>query len=254
MIFNSNNSRLSHAVVALVALLGIAASGSASAQSSTVEAQVGVMNVPGGYTSYPPRQDGSLPLSVDAAAGGTFNNGYGAVAGYASGHAGSGTDSLYVNASAQAQRISANYFWSDPVTSTSMKFHDTLIVTSSTLKYGTPVTITIDPGAAPILSGTGLFQGSASVVLSAAGKTSANRYELLYGSAPTSRYDGPITVQTKVGSSVPMDVSLSARAVAFYFKPGPYYNGFATAEASSRIKVTVLSVGAVVTPASGHAY
>jgi hypothetical protein len=254
MTSNSYKSRLSQAAIALVTTLGIAAAGPASAQSSSVEAQVGVMNVPGGYTSYPPRQDGRIPLSVDAAAGGTFNNGYGAVAGYGSGHAGSGTDSLYVNASAQAQRISANYFWSDPVTSTNMKFHDTLVVTSSTLKYGTPVTIVIDPGASPSLSGTSLFQGSASVVLSAAGQTSANRYELMYGSAPTSRYDGPIAIQTKVGSSVPVDVSLSARAVAFYFKPGPYYNGFATAEASCKIKVTVLTAGAVVTPASGHAY
>ncbi|HWM93435.1 MAG TPA: hypothetical protein VN493_21925 [Thermoanaerobaculia bacterium] len=196
-----------------------------------------------GYSGTYPDNAGTLSggQSISAAsdpAGLQYNNGYGLVYGDAAASATSYTHLLYANVYAYADRISATAFGNaSPTANTEGRYYDYITVHSSTLPVGTQVEVIFRNALNTEWDATKNYSGSIYSELQVGG----------YSASTTSRMDstwgtnvvaGPeFRAKLKVGSRYSLNAKLRLYGRAFYFAPGPIWDGMITIETAAEVQM-----------------
>lgn len=133
--------------------------------------------------------------------------------------------SLASHASALAQRVKATNFPPGVTSSTLGRWTDRVVVTSATLPVGAPVTLTFSNTMTVDWQGAGLFEGKASCQFQVGGASSTASWSAAYNKAETSVAAAPLVVKTTVGATLWLNARLDTFTRAWFFVPGPRYDG-----------------------------
>lgn len=215
--------------------------GAAHAQTPTFGVQVlaSTSGNSGTYSDNPGTLPGGQAISAASdPAGLLYNNGYGNVYGDAAASATSYTHLLYANVYAFADRISATAFGNaSPTANTEGRYYDYITVRSNSLPNGTEVEVVFRNALTTEWDATNNYSGSIYSELRVGG----------YSASTTSRMDstwgttvvaGPeFRAKLKVGSRYSLNAKLRLYGRAFYFAPGPIWDGMITIETAAEVQM-----------------
>jgi hypothetical protein len=143
---------------------------------------------------------------------------------------------------------------SNPQSSTEGRFIDRITVTSNSLPNGTPVTLTfrnaIDISASP----DHLYYGSVTTYFQIGSVVASTRWETAFNK-PESQVQSPVLeVKTTVGSNLYTSGKLNTLARAYFYAPGPAYNGSLAIDATASLRLESASADVNLVAASGIDY
>ena len=215
--------------------------GAAQAQTFTygVDVMASTSGLTGSGFDNPAAVSGGLSLSAASdPAGIQFNNGYGLV--YADAASQTTASAHYLSASvyALADRITATAFGnSSPQGNTKARWWDYVTIRSNSLPNGTPVEIIFRSLVSTNRVSTGVYSGNVYAELRVGGYSASttSRFDSTYG---TTEVPGPeIRVKTTVGARLSLDSKLRAYGRAYYFAPGPIYDGEISIDTTAEIQM-----------------
>lgn len=215
--------------------------GTAHAQTYTYG--VDAMASTGGYTGTgfdnPAAVSGGTSLSASHdPAYLEFYNGYGYVAADAASQTTASAHYLTASVHAFADRISATAFGnSSPQGNTEARWWDYVTIRSNSYPNGTPVEIIFRSVVTTNRISTGVYSGSVYSEIRVGGYSASttSRFDSTYG---TTEVPGPeIRVKTTVGARLSLDSKLRAYGRAYYFAPGPIYDGRISVDTSAEIQM-----------------
>ena len=221
--------------------LSFLAIGAAQAQTYTygVDVMASTSGLAGSGFDNPAAVSGGLSLSATSdPAGIQFNNGYGLV--YADAASQTTASAHYLSASvyALADRITATAFTnSSPQGNTEARWWDYVTIRSNSYPNGTPVEIVFRSAVTTNRVSTGVYSGNVYAELRVGGYSASttSRFDSTYG---TTEVPGPeIRVKTTVGARLSLDSKLRAYGRAYYFAPGPLYDGEISIDTSAEIQM-----------------
>lgn len=221
--------------------LSLFAAGAAQAQTFTygVDAMASTSGFTGTGFDNPAAVSGGLSLSASHdPAYIQFNNGYGLVAADAASQTTASAHYLSASIYAFADRISATAFGnSSPQGNTEARWWDYVTIRSNSLPNGTPVEIIFRSVVSTNRVSTGVYSGNVFAELRVGGYSASttSRFDSTYG---TTEVPGPeIRVKTTVGARLSLDSKLRAYGRAYYFAPGPIYDGEISIDTSAEIQM-----------------
>jgi hypothetical protein len=215
--------------------------GTANAQIYTygVQATASTSGYSGTYSDNPGAVSGGKATSASSdPAGLQYNNGYGLVYGDAAAHATANNHYVYADVDALADRISATAFGNaSPTGNTESRYWDSIVVRSNSLPNGTVVEV--------------VFRNALTTNWTASGSYSGNVYSEIrvggYSASTTSRMDstwgttevpGPeVRAKLTVGNRYSIQSKLRLYGRAFYFAPGPIYDGAIQIATSAEVEM-----------------
>lgn len=224
---------------ALVALSMFATGAQAQTYTYGVDAMASTSGFTGTGVDNPAAVSGGLSLSAaHDPAYIQFYNGYG----YLAADAASGTTAsahlLTASVYAFADRIDATAFGnSSPQGNTEARWWDYVTIRSNSLPNGTPVEIVFRNAVNTVWSGTSPYAGSVYAEIRVGGYSASttSRMDSTYG---TTEVPGPeIRVKTTVGARLALDSKLRLYGRAYYFTPGPNYDGDISIDTSAEIQM-----------------
>jgi hypothetical protein len=243
------------------ALLGFTASGTAHAQTAPtfgVQATAQTFGYVGTYSDNP----GPIAGGVSASAASNppssqFNNGYGLVYAETSAAADAAPGELHAQGRALAQRVTAGAFNSHPSTYSESRFYDVVTVQSDSLPVGSDVTLTFSAVprlATPAPYGSGIYDGYVQTTLYVNSISTYAKWSLKDTATPPALQGPQLTLKTKVGARVKIEVRLAMQVQAYYFTQGPRYNGELAIDAYADFLRTDATPGITLVPDSGVVY
>ncbi|HEY3492625.1 MAG TPA: hypothetical protein VGK43_06710 [Solirubrobacterales bacterium] len=222
-----------------LAALSILAAGAAQAQTYGVDAMASTSGFTGTGFDNPPAVSGGLSLSAaHDPAYIQFYNGYGYVAADAASSTTAGAHLLTASVYAFADRIDATAFGNSyPQGNTDARWWDYVTIRSNSLPNGTPVEIVFRSAVNTIWSGVSPYSGSVYAEIRVGGYSASttSRMDSTYGNTEV---PGPeIRVKTTVGARLSLDSKLRLYGRAYYFAPGPNYDGEISIDTSAEIQM-----------------
>lgn len=141
-----------------------------------------------------------------------------------------------------------------PQGSTEGRFVDRITVTSASLPAGTPVTLTFRNAIAISATTDHLYYGSVTTSFQVGGVSAATRWESAYNRAASTVQSPVLQVSTQVGNTLYTSGKLTTLARAYFYVPGPSYNGGMAVDATATLRLESASADVTLVSASGTDY
>jgi hypothetical protein len=224
---------------AILALSMFATGAEAQTYTYGVDAMASTSGLAGSGFDNPAAVSGGLSLSAASdPAYVQFNNGYGLVAADAASQTTASAHLLSASVYAFADRISATAFGnSSPQGNTDAHWWDYVTIRSNSYPNGTPVEIIFRSAVTTNRISTGVYSGSVYSEIRVGGYSASttSRFDSTYG---TTEVPGPeIRVKTTVGARLSLDAKLRLYGRAYYFAPGPIYDGELSLDTTAEIQM-----------------
>lgn len=224
-----------------IAAMTLLTVGTASAQTFTygVQATASTSGFSGTYSDYPGAVSGGKATSASSdPAGIQFNNGYGLVYADAVASATANSRYLYADVDALADRITATAFGnSSPTSNTESRYWDYITVRSNSLPNGTVVEVVFRNAQTTNWTGSGVYSGNIYSEIRVGGYSASttSRMDSTYG---TTEVPGPeVRAKLTVGNRYSIQSKLRLYGRAFYFAPGPIYDGAIQISTSAEVQM-----------------
>jgi len=141
-----------------------------------------------------------------------------------------------------------------PQGSTDGRFVDRITVTSGSLPAGTPVTLTFRNGIAINPSADHLYYGSVTTNFQVGGTSAATRWEMAFNKTASTVQSPVLEVRTSIGAVLYTSGRLTTLARAYFYAPGPSYNGAMALDATATLRLESASADVTLVSASGADY
>lgn len=142
---------------------------------------------------------------------------------------------------------------SNPQSSTEGRFTDRVTVTSP-LPHGTPVTLVFRNGISINTSPFSLYYGSVSTYYQIGSVVASTRWETAYNKTEQPVQSPVLEVRTTVGATLSVQGTVNTQARAYFYAPGPAYNGSMAMDTTVSLRLESASAEVTLVAASGIDY